>query len=159
MKSTDDESTVMDLERFEVLLDAYGAEPDRWPDDERAPAAALLERSEAARALLEGAAELDALLGEVPDEAPSAQLRRQVLAAAPAPPQSWLERLDRLTERLWPFTPRWQPASALVAAAILGLVAGAQLPDAGVESETVDVAELAFGSEADWEGTDGSEMP
>ena len=70
------------LERLRELLDAYGAQPERWPDAERAAAQALIGRSAAARALWKEAREVDLLLGAVSVE-PEPALVTRVLAAAP----------------------------------------------------------------------------
>jgi hypothetical protein len=74
----------MGLERFQELIDAYGAEPSRWPLAERAGAEALLANDAQARALVADAAALDALLdaAEAAPE-PSDLLRHRVLRAAP----------------------------------------------------------------------------
>ena len=40
-----DHPSTMSLERLRALLDAYGANPDRWPPEERMAALALLEQS------------------------------------------------------------------------------------------------------------------
>jgi len=71
-------------ERLGALLDAYGADPDRWPADERGAALALLEEDAAARALREHAARLDAVLATVEEASPSPALVERILAAAPA---------------------------------------------------------------------------
>ena len=73
------------LKRLCVLLETYGARPDRWPDGERASAEALLARSPAARALAGDEASLDDLLGHAAAPAPSAALRARVLGLAAAP--------------------------------------------------------------------------
>jgi hypothetical protein len=109
---------VMSRARLQELLDAYGADPARWPERDRSPAQALLASDgEAQRALYEATA-FDRLLheGSVALE-PSAALRRAVAeiplrtpAAAAAP---WL---------LASFA-RSALAAALVLA--LGVVAGA----------------------------------
>jgi hypothetical protein len=71
------------VERLRALLEAYGAAPERWPDEERAGAEALLARSAAARAQRAEAEALDRLLDAAPVTAPSAALTGRVLAAAP----------------------------------------------------------------------------
>ena len=71
------------LERLGVLLDAYGAAAERWPDTERAAARWLIAQSAAARARREEAADLDRLLDALPAEAPSSSLAVRVIAAAP----------------------------------------------------------------------------
>jgi hypothetical protein len=85
-------TTAMTLERLGVLLDAYGAVPDRWPPGEREAARRLLGQSAAARALLEEAETLDELLDGLPVEPPSPLLAARVLAAAPRPRRPHLVR-------------------------------------------------------------------
>ena len=50
---------MLTLKRFKALTDSYGAEPQRWPDDVRADAEALLRVSPEAQRLLAEARELD----------------------------------------------------------------------------------------------------
>jgi anti-sigma factor RsiW len=79
----------MDVRRLDELLDAYGADPRRWPEGERAAAEALLASSPALRAHVDETARLDALLDALPAEpAPSPRLRAQVLASSPRRPRS-----------------------------------------------------------------------
>lgn len=52
----------MTIEEFERLLLAQGADPARWPAQDRAAAEALLARDEAARTLLAEAERFDATL-------------------------------------------------------------------------------------------------
>jgi len=54
------------LDRVRTLLDAYGADPARWPAAERAAALELLARSPDARACRVAAARLDDALDAVP---------------------------------------------------------------------------------------------
>ena len=65
------------LDRFESLLDAYGGELSRWPDDFGRAAAALIEVSEEARALHAEAHALERLLAK----ASGADPRRVALLA------------------------------------------------------------------------------
>jgi hypothetical protein len=74
--------TVMDETRLTELLDAYGADAERWPADERAAALALLARSAEAQALLAAARGLDALLALDPAATPSPALAERIVAAA-----------------------------------------------------------------------------
>ncbi|MEZ5996041.1 MAG: hypothetical protein R3C25_09815 [Hyphomonadaceae bacterium] len=97
----------MDRNRFELLLDAYGADMRRWPANERAAAASFAAQEGAAEALLEARqldAALDAVLGQ---EAPSSELSARILARRP---QGW--PLDR------------RALMALAACAVLGLLLG-----------------------------------
>lgn len=113
----------LDLDRFRAIVAAYGADPKRWPEAERAAAEAILVADQQAAMAREAEAELDAALALDRAPAPTPELMAAVLAAA-----------DRARPRglavLWPLGPLWQPASALAAAAVLGLVLGAALPDA-----------------------------
>ncbi|HUI26282.1 MAG TPA: hypothetical protein VL403_09395 [Candidatus Kryptonia bacterium] len=65
------------------MLDAYGAAPEHWPDQERDAARRLIEQSDAARALWQRAANTDRLLDAVEPEPPAPILIARVLAAAP----------------------------------------------------------------------------
>lgn len=70
---------VVDLKRFEALLDAYGAEPAQWPESERAAAERLLTQDSRAQALHTEALQLDQQLGLLPVPDISAALRARVL--------------------------------------------------------------------------------
>lgn len=75
-----------DAARFATLIAAYGAEPRRWPDEERDAAQAFARADARAAALLDGAADLDDLLSTHRVARPSAALHVAVLAAAPRRP-------------------------------------------------------------------------
>ena len=73
-----------DLARLARVLEAYGADRERWPDDERADLDALVAESSEARELRDAAARLDALLdvtGEIPPPPP--RLSDRVIEGAP----------------------------------------------------------------------------
>jgi hypothetical protein len=99
----------MTQERFEALLAAYGADPRRWPLDERAAAEAFAAGAEAKAALTE-ARTIDALLA-LDARAPSANeaLRARILAAAPRASTAFDWRA---------------PAMALAACAVGGVLIG-----------------------------------
>jgi len=133
-------SRAMDLARLREILDAYGADPRRWPGAERAAAEALIANSPEAALLREDAAALDMLLD---------------LSAAPAASQELMARIlgDRESAgwfaALWPFGPVWQPVSAMAFAAVLGIVIGTAAPDIVIpdlgDSAIAEVESLAFG--------------
>ena len=75
----------MTLTRLRALLDAYGANAERWPPAERERAVALLAESSQARALQAATARMDALLDTVAAPQPSPELVRRALAGAPMP--------------------------------------------------------------------------
>ena len=74
---------IVSLERLHDLLDCYGADPARWPDDEREAALALLARSPEARHHRDEVARLDRALDLAPVDPPSSALATRILAAAP----------------------------------------------------------------------------
>jgi hypothetical protein len=125
------------LARFAGLLDAYGAEPRRWPADRRAWAEALLARSPDAVALRATAARLDGLIDAAGVEPAPAHLVGRVLASAP---QSSLAEAQRQSSR-----PRgWlaglmKPALGVAFAALLGIVLGGVVsPFAPPNGETAE---------------------
>jgi hypothetical protein len=75
----------MTLARLGELLDAYGADPERWPPEEREAAGVLLAQSAEAQRRCEASAQLDAILNLVPAHAASSALLERVLAAVPQP--------------------------------------------------------------------------
>ncbi len=54
--------TDLDFDRFQAIVDAYGAEPRRWPDTERDAAQAFAARDPRAEACLGEARAMDAML-------------------------------------------------------------------------------------------------
>jgi hypothetical protein len=54
----------LSLTRAKEILNAYGAEPERWPEDERGDLLQLLARSPELQALRKSASQLDDLLDE-----------------------------------------------------------------------------------------------
>jgi hypothetical protein len=90
----------MTLDRLAAILDAYGADPARWPDAEREGARALLERSVEARARCDAAAALDALLDRAPSSQPSPALAGRILAQAPQARQASRAKVVRLRARV-----------------------------------------------------------
>ncbi len=77
----------MNETRFQELLEAYGGDPKRWPEGERADAEAFAASNPVLTAdALADARALDALLATSQEGAPSEALRLRVLAAAPQAP-------------------------------------------------------------------------
>ncbi|MGD9966953.1 MAG: hypothetical protein AB7T59_10560 [Hyphomonadaceae bacterium] len=74
----------MDRERFDQLLEAYGADFRRWPADARGAAVAFAAQHPETASLLEEARGLDrALDASLGDVAPSPDLTARILARAP----------------------------------------------------------------------------
>jgi hypothetical protein len=80
------------LERLRDILDAYGGDPERWPDAERRAALDLLARSAEARRLCDEALRLDAALDLLPAAQPSPGLEERVIAAAQRAAQDAVRR-------------------------------------------------------------------
>lgn len=111
--------TTMTPHRFAQIVDAYGANPRRWPDGERAAACAFVDaHPAAARARLEQAAALDAYLSADVVAPPSRSLQRRIAASANATGGRPSARAGRGLR--W-----WLPGAALAGAGLAGLVAGA----------------------------------
>lgn len=139
----------MTPERFQQIVEAYGAEPRRWPQPERAAAQAWAQSHRAeADALLAQAASVDAWLAADKVEPPGAALLERVLDSAPV---------------RQPVAPRrrlWWSGAAVAGVGLLGGVAGALAVSFFVLTETGVQAPLAHessyltssfgGSSADW---------
>lgn len=135
-----------DLSAFELALDRLGPDVEAWPAADRERAGALLARDPRARALLDEAERLDALLHEdvLPAVAPPARLAAR-LASIPA-----TERRVPLRARWWSALPvrlAWGAgAAALAASAVFGLLlATAEPPPTDPDDDYVALASVAFG--------------
>jgi len=116
----------MTLTRFLHLLDLHGPDLRRWPPAALQVARPLLEASPDARAALDRARRLDALMraaAPAVDERAVARVLRQIARAAERPRSPLVQALWR-----WGLTPLWPRISFLAAALLLGLIVGAQLP-------------------------------
>jgi hypothetical protein len=136
----------MDIRRLQQILDAYGVDARLWPQAERDIAEALIATSDAARAAYDAALRDDGILDQIPRVVPPSALAADIIsAAAPSP-------IRRLASALWPFGPAWQPATALAAAMLLGLVVGPVLPGATTaddEAVTVNAVDLLYAAPLD----------
>ena len=117
----------MTNERLLELIEAYGAEPGGWPQDECEAAEALLAANPAVfePALAEARA-LDAVFGrDVLPDAP-AGLAERILAGAPRAADRSEGLLSRLGRLIAPNGLRW-PAGAALASLMMGLKAGKKI--------------------------------
>ena len=125
----------MTIERLREVLDAYGANPDRWPREERAAAQALLAESAEARRSRDASLQLDAILDLAPANESSPALLERIAAAAfqgaatetPVPSRFSRPSLRVLPARARENVPWHRPAwryvgAALPLAAAAGLV-------------------------------------
>jgi hypothetical protein len=133
----------MNIQRFKALVEAYGANPARWPEAERVAALLFTEQSGEARDMLREATAFDRLLDTAESQATTRTLEDRILATFPAkvvkPRTHW-------------FVQHWIPAAAVACSLALGLAVGAALPGlAGVNDTAADPALIALsGGDADW---------
>lgn len=114
----------MTLRRFTRILAAYGADPARWPDVERAAALRFAQDNADAKQRLRDAQQLDAALGHL--AAPTSGLDAARLAAAVmetprAPPRSGAEPDWSIPWWRW-FG--WPKLAGLAVAGLLGIAVG-----------------------------------
>ena len=116
----------MNLADFTRLVDAYGADLNRWPQQWRSAALDLARSDPAAEAALGEARILDDVLDAAPIQAPSVVLRTGLAAAAlgggSLPHRARRSGRDTLFGRRSPS--RWAAAAALAAACAAGAVTG-----------------------------------
>lgn len=130
--------------RLIALIEAFGADPQAFPEHERDAATALLaEAPERFAQARRAAGDLDDLLAGLQPETPSAALSAVLIASAPAP------RAIVRKRRFLPDWPAWAPVSAAASLAC-GLMMGLFVAPAtaGITDTTDAAVEMAFG--ADW---------
>jgi hypothetical protein len=131
----------LSAERLAALAAAYGADPARWPADERDAAVRLADgvAQPAPTPDMAEAARIDRLLDAAPTPPqPAAALAGRILAEAPQPKGARL----RLA-----FGAVWRPVTGLAVAAMLGVLVGAVAPapvvDTGAGNGTSADSEIA----------------
>ena len=167
--------TRMNIERFTEIVEAYGAEPDRWPETERAAAVEFAAIESAALKVLEQEQGLDLALASVERIEPSSQLVESILADAANVTEAlipivgseesgrqhrtvlgglkgFIADLDAID---WSLKGLMQPGAVLACAALAGLATGIAVPaDQSLDTlytyEDTDVLSVAFG-QADYD--------
>ena len=76
----------LDLDRFQAILEAYGASPDRWPAEDRARALSLLARSADAKRFHAAAERLDTVLDSAAPPPPDAVFAERIRSLPRHPP-------------------------------------------------------------------------
>jgi hypothetical protein len=132
-----EDGPAMDAKRFAALAQAYGGDPRRWPEDERAAAEAFAS-SEAGQAISQHAGKLDTLLDGYRVRHPSKALSGSILRAA----DRYL--VQRRRQRVWWF------GLGLAGIGLAGAIAGLALvtvvtPEAQSEHYVLDANATAFG--------------
>ncbi|WP_373086067.1 hypothetical protein [Sneathiella sp.] len=127
-----------ELNRFKAVLDAYGADENRWPAEDIPMMNKLQASSDVARSLLRQEEKFDAILkNEAQLTAPSALLGRVLKNAEDA-------NRGSIFRIIWPFGSFWQPASGLVMAACVGIVLGLASPNILDNGDDVALDEPSF---------------
>ncbi|HTI87682.1 MAG TPA: hypothetical protein VL966_13840 [Alphaproteobacteria bacterium] len=128
----------MSLARLEQLVAAYGADPERWPEAERGPALALVERSAEARARVAEARRLDRALDAARvtvDELSLARVTAKIqrrLSEPRATGGGWLSFLAGA------IGPTWSRGAALASVALLGILVGLSSDPSLMDNGAVD---------------------
>jgi hypothetical protein len=145
----------MNLARFRTIVECYGADSSRWPEQERAEALAFAGYSKEAEAILREAAGLDSLLKKLPLPEPSSDLLRAVAeiplrhepATASDMPSGW-----RL---YWPFGAPWKSVLAAALAGALGMVTGVATVEPYAQEAYTDESHASIEDVPGWEDLSG----
>jgi hypothetical protein len=132
----------MTSKRVSELIAAYGAAPEKWPEQERAAALAMLDRDAALRSELRQMAALDAALDRWPNPAPAldAVALAAHVSATPRPRVAARRPFFRFPVFAWP------NAAGLAAAALVGFLVGWSGLDADYASQNDSVDRQIFAS-------------
>ncbi len=147
--------TDMDLQQFERCLDRYGAELSRWPEPERAAGFRALESFDGARRLQAEAIRVAQMLDEVSAIEPTPLLLEQLLEVPRRHPRASAAPKTRRAFSWWPFGGVFQPALALAAAAVLGVLTGSLVTESTSRGDGV---ELSAGYEPEGAGFTEEEL-
>lgn len=123
-------------EQFRSFLDRHGADPSRWPPDERAAAERLIASDAQARRAFEAARTLDAMLTRhMQAQGSDASSRARVMTRLAQPLPRQKQPFWRLPAVLldWQFAPAWPRMAALGACAVLGFFIGISGLDRGID--------------------------
>jgi hypothetical protein len=134
---------MMGLDRFRELMEAYGAEPGRWPANERGSAETLLAQNPEAARLRNQAMAIDALLNRATLAPPVIDAER-LIADITAQPQRTAEIVTLRPARRPSGGAFWLKVASLAAAAVIGFLVGVtQLTGLGDSTTSTSGVELA----------------
>ena len=123
------------------LIEAYGAEPEGWPEDEREAGTALIAANPADfETALSEARALDAALFSVPEALPAEAVFDAIMAAAPAATKADKSFLSRLTAMFLPQGTRL-PGGAVLASLLIGTLGGYAYASSDTFTEATDMHE------------------
>lgn len=142
-RKTDD--VRIDEQQFAYLLEAYGGDLKRWPQEYQVAALQLLQHSESAQRLRQAALALDKLLDTVPVPPPSPWLRQRILATARQTATTTQDIWQRFLQWVIGTTPTeylWRPAVTFLLPLGLGILIGfysTQAIDTNADSQSASV--------------------
>jgi hypothetical protein len=155
MVMKDNREKKLDLRRFRTIVDAYGTDSRKWPEEERDAALLLINDSSEALEIIEKAKQLDLLLDEVPMMEPSSALKLAV-AEIPIKAPSMASKQDALFwQKILPLGAMWKTAMAAALAMVLGVVTAVATMEPVVSADNQtgweDFSGLAFVPDMDQE--------
>jgi hypothetical protein len=143
----------MTRDELRHLLDAHGADPSRWPAERREEAVQLLAADAGARADLEAARSLDAMLLRfsvlsAADEQSAARVMGKFNGPLPRQKQPFWRVPAALLD--WQFAPAWPRLAALAGCLLIGFSIGISGVDRSLargDNQTVnrDIGTMVFG--------------
>lgn len=134
----------MNLEEFQNMVAAYGADPQKWPDHQRADAQTFASsHQEAVQPILEHAEKLDAALSLLTPSAPSDLLRRRIVGGLDAGAQNGATAYAAQRKSV----PGWRSIAAMVVCAFGLGFGGAQFMSANNDSADISYVEASAAQE------------
>lgn len=141
-----DKVMTIDEQQFARLLETYGGNIKRWPQEYQVVANQLLHHSESARRLRQAALGLDKLLDTVQVPPSSPWLRQRILATARKTATTSQDIWQRFLQWVIGTTPTeylWRPAVTFLLPLMLGILIGfysTQAIDTDADSQSVSVS-------------------
>lgn len=136
----------IDEQQIAHLLETYGGDLKRWPQEYQVAAPQLLQHSESAQRLRQEALALDKLLDTVPVPPPSPWLRQRILATARQTATTTQDIWQRFLQWVIGTTPTeylWRPAVTFLLPLVLGILIGfysTQAIDTDINSQSASVS-------------------
>lgn len=139
----------MKFEDFEALIEAYGANTERWPESKRADMQRMiLAHPEQASAVINGARDLDNMLDTIPSVQASDLLKARIQIARPEGVKAAQPKIPRR-----PLTASWARLAAMITVSFSAGFAGAQyvkLPQVNDTAPVELVVSVEANDEDEW---------
>jgi hypothetical protein len=121
----------LNVQRLQAVVDAFGANPERWPAAEQSALEVLATGDKAARDIVGEARKLDFMLDQAEPPPAAPELMADILFVPPK--ANWRQVLAEL----WPFGPIWKPASGLAMALAISVMTAALMPLPEAEADVM----------------------